>query len=61
MPVPKKKTSKAKRDSRRAHHHLPVKHAVTCPNCGESMLLHRACPHCGHYRGREVLEIEDVE
>lgn len=28
----------------------------TCPNCGEVKLPHRACPKCGHYRGRQVIE-----
>jgi large subunit ribosomal protein L32 len=27
-----------------------------CPNCQEKKLPHRVCPHCGHYKGREVVE-----
>ena len=27
--------------------------------CGEVILPHRACPHCGHYAGREVVEVKE--
>ncbi|MFB3087959.1 MAG: 50S ribosomal protein L32, partial [Acidiferrobacterales bacterium] len=29
-----------------------------CPNCHEMKLPHHACPHCGHYRGREAVLVE---
>jgi large subunit ribosomal protein L32 len=60
MAVPKRKTSKSKRNMRRAHDaikHTPALHK--CPNCGEMKLYHRVCPSCGHYRGREVIEMEE--
>jgi len=59
MAVPKRKTSKWRRDQRRAQSFLSkVKSAglFPCPNCGESILPHRACPYCGHYKGREVVK-----
>ena len=31
-----------------------------CPNCHEKKLPHRVCPHCGHYKGREVVEPPSV-
>ena len=31
----------------------PVTHH--CPNCSAPMAPHRACPSCGHYRGRAVV------
>ncbi len=59
MAVPKKAKSKAKRDSRRAHHALKPRNVVTCPNCGEAMLQHRLCNNCGQYKGKEVLAFEE--
>ena len=59
MPVPKRKTSQSKRDKRRSHHALGAPSVVECPECGEPKLRHRACPHCGLYRGRRVIELTD--
>jgi large subunit ribosomal protein L32 len=49
--------SKSRRDKRRAQFNARTKAATTviCPNCGEPTLPHRACRHCGHYRGRAVV------
>ncbi len=58
-PLPKRKLSKGRRDRRRAHDALKVQNLVQCSNCGEMRLPHRVCPHCGHYQGREVIEIEE--
>lgn len=55
MAVPKKKTSKSRRDMRRAHHALPNVTGMECPNCGEQKLPHHVCGSCGHYDGREVV------
>ncbi|AVM73598.1 MULTISPECIES: 50S ribosomal protein L32 [Magnetospirillum] len=55
MAVPKKKTSKSRRNMRRAHHALPSASVVECPNCGEVKLPHHVCGSCGHYDGREVV------
>jgi large subunit ribosomal protein L32 len=57
-PLPKRKISKGRRDRRRAHHALKARHLITCTNCGEKHLPHRVCANCGHYNGREVIEIE---
>lgn len=56
MANPKRRHSKARRNRRRAHDALPRQTGSVCSNCGEVKLPHRACPHCGHYRGREVVE-----
>jgi large subunit ribosomal protein L32 len=53
--VPKRRTSRSKRNMRRANHDkiVPVQ-LVACPNCGEPSVPHRACRSCGHYKGRAV-------
>jgi large subunit ribosomal protein L32 len=59
MAVPKRRTSRSKRDKRRSHHALPPVARAACPQCGASKAPHRVCPSCGHYRGREVVETEE--
>ena len=55
MAVPKRRTSKMKRDQRRANHDkITAPNVVPCPNCGDVMISHRACPACGYYKGRQV-------
>ena len=56
-PVPKKKTSKSKRDMRRSHHALTPPNLVECPHCHAKKLQHHICGSCGYYDGRQVLEI----
>jgi large subunit ribosomal protein L32 len=58
-PHPKRKLSKGRRDRRRAHDALPKPHLITCPQCKQLRPPHTVCPHCGTYRGREVIEIEE--
>lgn len=55
MAVPKKKTSKSRRNMRRAHHALAPASYVECKNCGELKRPHHLCDACGHYDGREVI------
>ncbi|MDH3943308.1 MAG: 50S ribosomal protein L32 [Anaerolineae bacterium] len=57
-PLPKRKISKGRRDRRRAHHALQPRTLIACTNCGESRLPHHVCPHCGFYKGREVIDVE---
>ena len=61
MAVPKKKTSRARRDQRRAHHALGKLGLVVCPNCGELHVPHRVCPECGYYKGRTAVAVEVTE
>jgi large subunit ribosomal protein L32 len=51
MPVPKRKRSRARRDSRFANKGIKVKAIVYCPNCTEPSLPHQACMKCGFYKG----------
>ncbi len=57
-PLPKRKISKSRRDRRRAHHALTLKHLVECESCGEYHIAHRVCPKCGSYRDEQIIEVE---
>ncbi|MHB0978542.1 MAG: 50S ribosomal protein L32 [Thermoleophilia bacterium] len=59
MAVPKKKTSKARRDQRRATHQIPGPSVAECPQCHSPRLSHRVCPSCGMYGGRQVVQIDE--
>ena len=60
MAVPKKRTSKSRKNMRRAHDALKFTAAVhLCVSCGEPKLLHHVCMACGTYKGRKVLEVAD--
>ena len=54
MAVPKRKTSKSRRDKRRAQHGISAPRVATCENCGSPKRAHHVCPTCKTYRGREV-------
>ena len=55
MAVPKKRTSSARRDKRRATHKAGKARLNSCPRCHSPRLPHRVCPTCGTYAGREVI------
>ncbi|WJY28828.1 MULTISPECIES: 50S ribosomal protein L32 [Sporosarcina] len=54
MAVPKRRTSKTKKNMRRTHYKLQVPGMTTCENCGEMKLAHRVCKSCGQYKGKVV-------
>lgn len=57
-PLPKRKYAKARQGKRRAHLGLKPPVLIECPQCHSPKLPHRACPTCGSYAGREVIEIK---
>ncbi|MBU1023359.1 50S ribosomal protein L32 [bacterium] len=54
MALPKYKTSKSNKRTRKAHWKLSVPDMNRCPQCQSPKLLHRACPSCGFYHGNYV-------
>lgn len=54
MPVPKRKTSKSRRDQRSASKFLRPQAFTTCPNCTEPIMPHIVCSSCGYYKGKKV-------
>jgi large subunit ribosomal protein L32 len=55
MPVPKRKRSKARRDSRFADKGLTPKAFSACKNCNEPLAPHQVCAACGFYKGAKVM------
>ena len=58
LAVPKRKTSKQRRDTRRATHSIEATRMGRCPRCSSPVRTHHVCGVCGYYRGRPVVEIE---
>ncbi|CAH2030995.1 50S ribosomal protein L32 [Trichlorobacter ammonificans] len=58
MAVPKKKTSKSRKNMRRAHDFMTAPSLSVCPQCNEAKMPHRACPSCGTYKGKQVAGAE---
>jgi len=61
MGVPKHRVSKTRGRKRKAFTmRLEAPTMVECSNCGNRVLLHRVCPKCGFYRGKQVLKPEEL-
>ncbi|UCC39405.1 MAG: 50S ribosomal protein L32 [Candidatus Aminicenantes bacterium] len=56
MANPKRRHSHSRKMKRRAHDALNLPSLALCSNCGTPKLPHRACPECGFYRDRQVIE-----
>ncbi len=61
VPLPKRKTSRARQGERRAHLARKAAALVNCTQCHTPHLPHHVCPNCGYYDGREVIEIETTK
>lgn len=56
MAVPKRRTSKSRRDKRRSPNmKMSMPALSTCPKCNEPKLPHRVCPNCNYYDGKEIV------
>ena len=59
MPVPKQRRSKSKKRTKKATWKIDAPQLRPCPECGLLTLPHRACVHCGQYKGRQVVKIKE--
>jgi large subunit ribosomal protein L32 len=61
MPVPKQRHNTARKGRRRAgqlnKNNIAKAQTVKCSKCGAFILPHRACPKCGSYKGKEVIDV----
>ena len=59
MAVPKRKVSKARRNSRNSNNFkVAAPTLVICPECHELKEPHKVCKNCGTYKGKKVVETE---
>tara|TARA_B100001123_G_C15298154_1_gene1020012 strand:- start:881 stop:1060 length:180 start_codon:yes stop_codon:yes gene_type:complete len=56
MAVPKRKTSKSRRDKRRSHHTVKSANVIEDKKTGEFRLSHHVDLKTGLYKGRQVFE-----
>lgn len=52
---PKNRTSRSRRDMRRANWKMGEMNLVKCSKCGELVLPHRVCKNCGSYNKKEII------
>lgn len=57
MAVPTQRHTKSRRNKRRMHIFLKTPVFVKCSKCGRAILPHQVCPHCGYYKGVEVIDV----
>ena len=60
MAVPFRRTSKTKKRMRRTHLKKTVAELAKCPKCSATIQPHRVCMECGNYKGKDVLNKEEV-
>lgn len=57
MAVPKRKMSRSNTRARRSQWKAAPINLVKCDTCRAPKLAHTACPTCGTYAKREVLDV----
>ncbi len=57
MAVPKRKTSKSRRNKRRSHHKVPNVNVIADKKSGEYKLSHHIDLKTGFYNGKKILDI----
>ena len=57
MPIPKQRHTSSRRDRRRSRISLKETTLSVCSHCGEPVLPHILCSNCGHYNGRQVIDV----
>jgi len=57
MAVPKRKTSKQRKNTRAANWKLTTPNLGECSQCHELKLNHTVCPNCGYYDKKPVIEV----
>lgn len=58
MGLPAKRRTKQSKRERAAHFALKTFTLATCSHCKRKIRPHQVCPHCGYYKGREVVKMK---
>ena len=59
--LPKRKISKARTRTRRAHHSLDATNYSVCKRCDSAKLPHAACENCGYVNPKITLKLGNKE
>jgi len=59
--LPKKKISKTRTRTRRAHHSISPKNYSLCKKCGNAKLPHAACDKCGYLNPSITLNLAEED
>ena len=63
MPNPKRRHSNTRTRKRRTHDVMKAANTSACVTCAARDVFtpirsHRVCPTCGHYKGKQVIQIK---
>lgn len=58
MGLPSQKRTKSSKKRRASHFALKKTALVKCAKCAKPALPHTACPACGTYKGRQVIDLK---
>ncbi len=58
MANPKRRQSKTRTRTRRAHDAINAPTLAICSNCGSWHIFHTVCSECGYYRGQIAINKE---
>jgi len=58
MGLPSKRRTKRSKRERASHFALKQTDLSSCSKCGKPVLSHKACAHCGTYKGKQILTIK---
>ncbi len=63
MAVPKSRVSHARSHKRKSQWlgSATAPQMTTCSHCGEVIVNYHACPECGFYKGRKVVQTKEAE
>lgn len=57
MAVPRHSHTRSKVGKSRMHKYIAHLKLASCPKCKKPVLPHTVCANCGHYKGKEVINV----